>query len=155
MGGKPGRSGRKPKSETKNPLDGVRSGLVAPSGIPECPSWLGDIGRLYWQETIEELSAVSGLLSRIDRDVLAAYCVAWEDFHDARIEVESEGGTAISSKGLPYQHPAVGRKNEALKRALVLAKEFGMTPLARTKLPRLDNVPEENAFEQWLRDGKN
>src|SRR5690606_37091007 len=44
------------------------------------------------------------------------------------------GLTAVSSKGTSIMHPLVIVRNEAWKRVLKAAAEFGMTPSSRTRI---------------------
>lgn len=115
--------------------------LVAP-GVPIKPKWLGEVGSAVWDETIEKLLAVDGLLAQMDGAALSIYCDAWEDFHDAVESINQEGAVCIGEKGGAYPHPAVGMKNQA--RAVIAKYEakFGLTPSDRVGLKVQPNKPQ-------------
>lgn len=116
-------------------VGGRRAGEIEPpAGLPEPPQWLNFVEREVWDQTIADLSRMPGLMTFLDRDMLASYCEAWGDFFEARAEIERDGPTCHSDKGGAYQHPAVGRKNSALERIRKLAAEFGMSPASRTSV---------------------
>jgi P27 family predicted phage terminase small subunit len=66
--------------------------------------------------------------------LFALYCECWQDFFDAKREVDEGGATAVSEKGSVYQHPAVGRKNRAIDQIRKIGAEFGMSPSSRAGL---------------------
>ena len=59
---------------------------------PACPEWLDLAARRSWKEIVPLLDA-AGLLSKIDRNVLARYCQTWARWVAA--EVELAGGQLI------------------------------------------------------------
>ena len=136
-----GKRGPQPTPEALNELRGhpgkrpVKGGSRLPDGDVICPDWLGEIGTAKWQELVGKLSPVSGLLKPAFEDVLAMYCEAFEEFMEARQEVEHDGPTCSSDKGGMYQHPAVGRKNQAIKRMRQIGALFGMSPVSESELP--------------------
>lgn len=133
------KTGRKPEKQKP-----------APPGRPECPEWLDDRGKAVWEKTVAHLEAVPGLLSTIDDDSLATYADAWSDYFNALDEIRQQGQTAISDKGLPYQHPAVGMKNQAWKRIQSYFKAFGFTPEARRALKIEAKKTDTDPFERFL-----
>ena len=123
-----------------------------PSGVPDCPEWLGDVGRAKWAERVAKLVATNPkLITQIDGDMLGLYCEAWEELLDARAEIEREGPTCISDKGGTYLHPAVGRKNKAIARLKVFGALFGMSPSDRVGLSVGEKSAPENPFQSLLK----
>lgn len=129
--------------------------IAAPEGRPLCPEWLNEDGRAHWERTVHLLQQVPGLLSLLDEDALTSYAEAWQEFHGAMREIEQVGATAISDKGLPYQHPAVGRKNKALERIRHYQRQFGFTPDARKKMKIETRQDETDPFAEFLRRRQN
>lgn len=127
-----------------------------PVGLPECPEWMGEVGRAKWAERVEKLQATNPkLITQLDGDALALYCEAWEEFLDARAEIEREGATCMSEKGGTYLHPAVGRKNKAIARLKLFGALFGMSPSDRVGLNVGDKPAPANPFQQLLKSRVN
>src|SRR3990172_18716 len=113
-----GKRGPQPTPNAIKMLEGTyredrHGGVHAPAGMPVKPNWLGEIASRVWDERIDELSAVPGLLSSVDGPALAIYCHAWQEFDDARRVIESDGLISVSEKGGEYQNPAVGIQHKA------------------------------------------
>lgn len=107
----------------------------APVGAPLKPDWLGDIAARVWDERVEQLMSVPGLLSPLDGPALATYCHAWQRFHDAQKEIEANGSiTCVSEKGGEYMHPAVATQHKAIELIAKIGAKFGMTPSDRAGL---------------------
>lgn len=101
--------------------------------IGGCPDWLNEHGKDKWGELIGVLQPL-GLATEADRDALAGYCEAWQDFRDAMEAVAEYGAEIVGSKGNLVANPAVHRKQAAWARLNKLAGEFGLTPAARAGL---------------------
>lgn len=109
--------------------------VCAPPGAPLKPAWLGEIASRVWDERVEELMAVPGLLSPLDGPALATYCHAWQRFHDAQMEIDANGSiTCVSEKGGEYMHPAVATQHKAIELIAKIGAKFGMTPSDRAGL---------------------
>lgn len=108
--------------------------VVAPSGVPAKPDWLGIIGSAAWDEVIAKLSETDGLLAQLDAGALALYCDAWEDYHNAMEVLNEEGAVCQGEKGGLYPNPAVGMKNNARATIIKLGSLFGMDPSSRAGL---------------------
>lgn len=148
--------GRKPKptavkifegNPSKRPLN--RAEPVGPEADLSCPEWLGPRGAAKWRELAPMLSAMR-VLTQADRDVLSAYCEAWEEFFEAREIMAREGLVAIGDKGGEYIHPAVNIKNSALKRIKEFGGLLGLSPVARVGL----KLPEATAGGEFERESE-
>lgn len=138
-----GKRGPKPKPTALRVFEGDPGRLLgkragemqaaAPVVLPDPPDWLGEIGKQVWAKVAPVLYRI-GCLTENDLNALALYCEAWEEFFDARKEIETCGPTAYTDKGTCYQHPAVGRKNKAIQRIRQFGGDFGMSPAARVGL---------------------
>lgn len=100
---------------------------------PTQPRWMRHAAKRQWQRIAQDLHD-AGLLTRIDQTALAMLCETYATYVEAMQIVEEQGMVAISEKGSPYQHPAVGIMNQARKELRGWLQEFGMTPSARTGL---------------------
>lgn len=118
---------------------------IAPAEVPRKPAWLanvGDVASETWDETIETLSKIDGMLAQVDGPALAAYCVAWQRLRDAQDEIERDGITCYGEKGGQYQHPAVGIQNKAIEIIGRIGAKFAMTPSDRASLRVGQKKPE-------------
>jgi P27 family predicted phage terminase small subunit len=84
-------------------MTSVPSALAAPTrklrpARPRKPAWLTDYGGRVWDTVVTELEPL-GLLSPVDRDVLAAYCDMASFAKQARDQLRREGITRRGRDG--------------------------------------------------------
>lgn len=104
-----------------------------PGGVPICPSELSDGAKTEWRRISKELLSL-GLLTKVDRAALSAYCELWARWRDAEAKIK-EFGTVIKTKnGNLIQSPYVGIANRALALMKGYLIEFGFTPASRANL---------------------
>ena len=120
---------------------------------PSCPSWLGVSGKRLWRELTPRLLKI-GLVSELDRTLLAALCHSYEMFRQARTTVLAEGLTTTTDKGNIVQHPAVGAMNTAWGQMVKAAAEFGLSPASRARFD-VDIPKPEDALDRFLREKGN
>lgn len=118
--------------------------ITAPmiGGMPDAPATMSDDAREWWRIKVIDLKDM-GLLYRCDMELLAKYCNLLADMDDARRKINaSTGGADVGSrlKLLRYH-------NEALKYAILMAREFGFSPLARTKI-HVSAKETKDAFDE-------
>ena len=116
--------------------------------IPPCPSCLGDEARKEWQRLAKELAEL-GLLTGLDRGLLAAYCQAHALWVEAVSSIERYGTMVKSPNGYPMQSPYVAVANKQVDIMVRIAAELGMTPSSRTRIRVGDKTPED-PFEAFL-----
>ena len=112
-----------------------------PSTIPKAPKHLCKDAKKEWKRVCKTLHTI-GVLTEVDRAVLAAYCTAyalWERSWRAINEMSASGklGAGLMIKttnGNMIQNPLVGTANKAAGDMVRFASELGMTPAARTKI---------------------
>ena len=118
--------------------------------VPTCPDWLDHAAAVEWKRVSLQLAAV-GMLSELDRTALALYCQALSEYLSAKALIEAEGETVTTDKGNVLPHPAVPMRNDAWRRCVQAAKEFGLTPSSRTRTSAGDGgqepAPEKNRFQ--------
>ena len=123
---------------------------------PDCPVHLDDEAQAEWNRITPELSTL-GLIARIDRAALAAYCQAWSRWVKAE-EMLKSTGPVIKSKttGAIYQNPYLAVANRAMKQMRDFLTEFGMTPSSRSRVSSgLPPVRDEKVekFFGWCNRG--
>lgn len=117
---------------------------------PTVPSHLIDEAKVEWGRVSQELESL-GLLTRIDRAALAAYCQAWARWVEAEKKIAAIGLVVktptkkvttgvgktrkiVESGGYPITNPYLPIANKALEQMHKFLTEFGMTPSSRTRI---------------------
>jgi P27 family predicted phage terminase small subunit len=118
------------------------------AAMPTCPACLGEEARKEWKRLCKELAAL-GLLTRIDRGMLAAYCQAHALWVEAVSSIERYGTMVKSPNGYPMQSPYVAVANKQVEIMGRIAAEYGMTPSSRTRIRVGEQVPDD-PFEAFL-----
>ena len=151
--------GRKPKPTAIKELEGNpgkralnKKEPKPESAIPTCPNHLKGVASQEWRRVTRELYAL-GVLTRVDRAALAAYCTAYKDYVQAENKLKKEGAVIISDKGGLYQNPWMAIKKRSMDQMVKFASEFGMTPSSRSRV-QVDIPSEEEELEKML-FGKN
>jgi len=104
--------------------------------IPDAPSFLGDDAREEWDQISTELFDL-GLLSKIDRAALAAYCQSFDRWAKAERALAEENLISRTSNGNEIQNPLVGIANKAMENMRKFLVEFGMTPATRANVKKI------------------
>ena len=104
----------------------------APS-LPEPPAHLDYHALAEWNRVAPGLYAL-GLLSEMDRAILAAYCTSYSIWARATQKLKTQKMTEITDTGYVIQNALIGIANKASVDMLKFAAEFGMGPAARARL---------------------
>jgi len=145
LAGNPGRrrlNKREPKPSAKAPV---------------CPTWLSPEAQKVWRSTVPLLKDM-GVLARVDRDALTAYCqvfARWKaaeeflDRHGPVYPLKDERGNIKCM--MPFPQVAIARSLLQMLRGY--QQEFGLTPSARSRL-EVEPPREPNAFDEFLERGR-
>jgi len=130
----------------------VDNEMPSPPGRVTCPSWLPPRAKSEWRRVARVLHEM-GVLTQLDRILLATYCEAYSTWRDAIDLIAKEGLTAVSSKGSPCVHPAYRIARETRAQIHRLAAEFGFSPSSRCRieLPSDHSAPL-TALEKFRRE---
>jgi P27 family predicted phage terminase small subunit len=101
--------------------------------LPTCPAHLSAAARREWRRMGRQLLDL-GVLTTVDRAVLAAYCVAYARWAEAEAQVSKLGLVVKTSAGNLIQNPYLSIANRAMEQTAKLASEFGMTPSSRSRV---------------------
>ena len=118
--------------------------------LPSAPRWLSDEAKREWKRLAPRLWRV-GLLTEADHDALAMYCETWATWKRAEAQVQRKGEVVKTVNGNVIQNPYLAIANRAKRDALMLAREFGMTPSARTRISVDDGADEPSLAELLFR----
>ncbi len=130
--------GRKPKPRALRLLEGKPGHRplppdIKPPGDAEMPEHLEGESKIEWNRVIGQLRTL-GLATSLDRAALAGYCVSWARWVEAEKALKRYGAIVKAPTGYPMQSPYLGVANQALKLMREFLVEFGMTPVARTRV---------------------
>src|SRR5262245_32816507 len=131
--------GPKPKPTRLKILQGSRSDRINGEepqpipGRPDAPDDLTSLGKAKWDHLCDVLSRM-GVLSLSDADALHLYCVAFERWMLARIEIRKYGLLVDSALGSQKANPAVAIATLSSREMLQILTEFGLTPSSRSGL---------------------
>jgi P27 family predicted phage terminase small subunit len=115
---------------------------------PSRPACLDGEAKKEWKRLVAELAEV-GLITGLDRGLLAAYCLAYALWVEAVSSIERYGTMIKSPNGFPMQSPYVAVANKQVDIMVRIAAEFGMTPSSRTRIRVGESTPED-PFETFL-----
>lgn len=159
-----GERGPAPKPTALKVLQGNPGKRALPKGeprpaagkVPAAPRWLGEEARREWRRVARTLHG-AGLLTEADHDALALYCETFASWRRAEGFVRKNGEVIRTAAGNVIQNPYLSIANRAKKDALVLLREFGMTPAARSRIsieggddePSLAELLFQQVGDEW------
>jgi P27 family predicted phage terminase small subunit len=118
--------------------------------IPHCPKHLDAEARREWRRLAKELQAL-GLLTRLDRAALAAYCQVWSRWVKLEAIVQRVGEAILDKEtGRLYTNPYLTALNAALRQLHAFGSEFGSTPASRTRLSVSPVTAERDELDRFL-----
>ena len=142
-------TGRKPKPTALKLLTGNPGGRKLNTNEakpdlaqPSPPDFLNDHAKVEWGRIIGTLFR-TGLMTELDRSVLAAYCQSYGRWVQAEralarmAEAQADADqalTIVTHNGTAMQNPLIGIANKAKADTVRYALEFGMTPSARSRV---------------------
>ena len=136
-------------------LAAARESAEPPSDevLPECPSWLDDVGRAAWNDWLPRIAAMK-IMSSGDRDALALMCDTWSRYLEARKRLAEEGEVIrveggdgrVTVKRNPWS-AVLAEHGDRLRRMM---SEFGLTPVGRARIgaakEQAKDAPKEDIF---------
>lgn len=121
---------------------------IPPPGRPTCPMWLDRAGRTEWHRVVPLLDGM-GVLSTLDRGMIAAYCAAWSQFIAATRTLQAEGMVIETGRGMTT-HPAANLQIKLAATLRAYCVEFGMTPSARSRMQLPGQVEAKDDFDRLM-----
>jgi P27 family predicted phage terminase small subunit len=148
MSGKPGRSGRKPKTALVKKLEGNRRKLgkaklhddLAVEGAPQLPPYFDTVHTALWRETLKALPA--GLLHRADTGCLERFVVAWTQFRSVTRKILDTGELVRGETG-PVRNPLLAVQKAAAAMMDRAGADLGLSPAARARIGNPVNSEED------------
>ena len=91
-----------------------------------------------------------GLLTSLDRAVLAGYCDSYATWVECTRFVQAHGEHYIAPNGQLRRWPQAERAKQAAQAMRAFASEFGLTPNSRLRLNVEKQEVERDPFEEFL-----
>ncbi|WP_432473325.1 phage terminase small subunit P27 family [Amphritea sp. HPY] len=138
MAGVKGKSGAKPKPNSKKLLSGSKHANADAVEFDliqnvDSPCWLDELATQMWNTICPHLCQEK-VLAVTDLHNLEAFCSAYSTFRAAEEEVRNDGITVTGATGGPIKNPALTAKNEALRQMSMFGSALGLDPAARGRL---------------------
>ena len=137
--------------------DRARNEPTPPPAVPHCPAWLDDQAKHCWRQLVPQLVAMR-VLTAVDRNALARYCVLWSRWKTAELFLQKNGSvyTLKDDKGAVrcvQQFPQVAIAHRLAMALSRLEAEVGMTPSARARieaLPKGDGDEDDDPLKEFM-----
>ncbi|HIF50431.1 MAG TPA: phage terminase small subunit P27 family [Thiotrichaceae bacterium] len=108
------------------------------------PTWLSDGARKCWDMNAATMIG-AGVLTKLDADMFSAYCESFSLWQRAHEQLEGSSLIHENESGYKQQNGLIGIINKSQDQLVKLAREFGMTPSARTNI----RLTVENDDNEW------
>ena len=119
--------------------------------IPECPSWLDEVGKQTWERVTAITSKVDLTL---DVEILATFCDCYSHLIKCSQVLRTEGYTIISDGLQKKINPAVNALRELHKTLIEAGKQLCLSVDARGKAGIAFKEKEHDPFGEFLRTGR-
>jgi P27 family predicted phage terminase small subunit len=138
-----GNPGRRPL----NPREAKPKPVIPdpPEVLSDTPDALAEWGR------VTPLLAEVGLITKLDRAVVAAYCMAWARWMDCERMLKTTGLIVKAPSGYPMYSPYLAASNKALDQVRQLSEQIGLSGSARSRIKASDAVGDMDTAEAFLR----
>lgn len=103
------------------------------AAMPHAPGHLTKAARDEWRRVARRLHN-AGVLTYVDRGILAAYCQAYGRWVEAEVEIERRGAVMETPSGYMQQSPWVSMANKSMEQMIRAARELGLTPASRSAI---------------------
>ena len=117
--------------------------------LPNAPIEVGEFGSKYWQQTLGQAQKVFGYISFLDLGMFTELCKVYNDMRILESQFNGQPYIMKDANGKPIQNPIYVALKEARADFGKLSRDFGFTPVARTriKLEQQKQQIETETFE--------
>lgn len=118
-----------------------RAEPIPPEGTPDCPDHLSEEARAEWHRLVDTLVGM-GVISIVDRAVLAAYCQAYGRWVEAEQKLKETPLLFKTPSGYVQQSPWLNVANRQMELMGRYMAEIGLTPASRSRIAIATANPE-------------
>lgn len=110
--------------------------------LPQPPEDMSPAALEIWQRLIGLMD--HDRLHQLDETALTVLATSFADYREAQRQIDVHGAVVLSTTGQPTKNPYALILKESFDRIKPLLAEFGLTPLARSKMkiPDTDETSE-------------
>ena len=126
-----------------------------PEGTPKpppAPRHLCKVAKKKWREKSKELFK-AGLLTKIDIDRLASYCVEYATYIEADAQLQEHGKLIEAQSGFLMQSPWLPIRNKAEATMDRIAAAFGMDPSSRSRVTVAKKDDKKDPLAEFMERG--
>lgn len=116
----------------RNDRHGDRGEPTHAPGVPSMPSVLTGYAAKEWDRIIGALD--SSMLTKADRAMLAAYCVAVSQWRESQEIIDRDGLLLPGHNGSLRRNPALMIQKQAMEVIVSVSARFGLTPADRARM---------------------
>ena len=102
-------------------------------GAPTCPAHLSPTAKAEWKRLIRQL-VLLGMMSELDRAVLAAYCQTYGRWVEAEKKLAETPALIKLPSGYVQQNPWLAVSNKQVELMAKFMAEIGLTPVSRSRV---------------------
>ena len=118
----------------------------------DAPELLTGLSLEMWHRRAPQLADM-GVLSEVDRDTLARWCLLYDLFVETWRQVKADGASSSTAAGGKKGNPDVAALRGYAADLLAIEREFGMTPSSRTGLVASNGKKEIDPLDAFLLHG--
>ena len=111
--------------------------------VPQSPEMLNDDGIFFWREQLKKLLKIDGLMTENDLPMFEQLAFVYGKLRELSLLIKSQPDI-IESFGRPRVNPYWNIYHELLRQFIVLSREYGLTPAARTRIKLMNNAKTIN-----------
>lgn len=108
---------------------------------PKMPSNLSDEAKAEWRRVVPQLEEM-GVIASIDRGLLIRYVTAWADWLELDRLLQQSSKLIKGQKGNLVRNPVWLLRRDADETVTELARQLGLSPMARMRAGVLHERPE-------------
>jgi len=120
--------------------------------IPDPPAMLDEDALAEWQRVTLLLAEV-GLIAKLDRAILAAYCTAWSRWMECEKQLRITGLIVKAPNGYPMYSPYLVASNKAMEQVRQFSEQIGLSGSSRSRIKAGEPPGEYDPAEAFLRGG--
>jgi P27 family predicted phage terminase small subunit len=113
-----------------------------PEGAPDCPDHLSEEAKAEWHRLVDTLVGM-GVITVVDRAVLAAYCQAYGRWVEAERKLQETPVLFKTPSGYVQQSPWLNIANRQMELMGRYMAEIGLTPASRSRIATISAPAQE------------